>query len=107
MPATADEWLASAQRHEGSWWNEWDGWISGFGGDKVAARIPGDGKLKVLEDAPGSYVKLRLGNSAKAAKQDTRLPDNPLPPFAAAANEPTSQPPKPSKSKGPKKTPSE
>jgi len=103
MPAAADEWLASAQRHEGSWWTEWDAWISGFGSDKVPARVPGDGKLKVLEDAPGSYVKLRLGNTAKAATSSSSSPG----PAVTAANEPTSEPPKPSKqSKGPKKTPS-
>jgi poly(3-hydroxyalkanoate) synthetase len=27
---------------------------------KVPARKPGDGDLKVLEDAPGSYAALRL-----------------------------------------------
>ena len=47
-------------RHDGSWWPEWNAWVSRFGGDKVPARVPGDGKLKPLEDAPGSYVKLRL-----------------------------------------------
>jgi poly(3-hydroxyalkanoate) synthetase len=26
----------------------------------VAARVPGDGKLKVIEDAPGSYVKVQI-----------------------------------------------
>ena len=98
MPATADEWLASAQRHEGSWWHEWDAWVSQFGGDKVPARMPGDGKLKVLEDAPGSYVKLRLGGSTSGTAPST----------VTAANDPTLQPPKPTKqSKGPKKTPSE
>jgi poly(3-hydroxyalkanoate) synthetase len=32
-------------------------------GEKVAARKPGDGALRVLGDAPGSYVMLRLGKS--------------------------------------------
>ena len=26
---------------------------------EVPARVPGDGKLKPIEDAPGSYVKVR------------------------------------------------
>jgi poly(3-hydroxyalkanoate) synthetase len=34
---------------------------------KVAARNPGDGKLKVLEDAPGSYASLRLSSRKGAA----------------------------------------
>jgi polyhydroxyalkanoate synthase len=60
LPATADEWLASAQRHEGSWWSTWNTWVARFSSDKVAARMPGKGKLEALEDAPGSYAKLRL-----------------------------------------------
>jgi hypothetical protein len=39
------------------------------GGVTVAARVPGDGKLRVIEDAPGSYVSLRLG--AEKAKPKT------------------------------------
>ena len=42
-----------------SWWPEWQKWIADFGGGKVPARNPGDGKLKVIEDAPGSFVKVR------------------------------------------------
>jgi polyhydroxyalkanoate synthase len=57
---SADEWLANAQRRDGSWWAEWNAWVARFGGDKVAARVPGDGKLRVLEDAPGAYAKVRL-----------------------------------------------
>ena len=57
---TADEWLASAEKNEGSWWNDWSSWIGKFGGEKIPARVPGEGKLAVIEDAPGSYAKLRL-----------------------------------------------
>ena len=69
---TADEWLATAEKHPGSWWTDWSTWIAGFGGDKVAARIPGNG-LKVIEDAPGSYASMRLdtpapSNQTKRAK---------------------------------------
>jgi polyhydroxyalkanoate synthase len=56
---TADEWLASAEKHPGSWWTDWSDWIGGFGGEKVPARTPG-GKLTIIEDAPGSYASLRL-----------------------------------------------
>ena len=34
-------------------------WIAGRGGEKVPARIPGEGKLKALADAPGSYARMR------------------------------------------------
>ena len=53
------EWLASAKHHEGSWWTDWGKWLERKGGPKVPARKPGRGKLKALEDAPGSYVKVR------------------------------------------------
>lgn len=60
MTDGADEWLASAKRTEGSWWEEWNRWLSAFAGDQVPARVPGDKDLSVLEDAPGSYAKMRL-----------------------------------------------
>jgi polyhydroxyalkanoate synthase len=69
LAATADEWLANAQRNAGSWWPAWNEWISQFGGEKVPARTPGDGQLKVVEDAPGSYAKLRLDQQSGATKQ--------------------------------------
>ena len=42
-----------------SWWPSWEKWIAKYAGGEVKARIPGDGKLKVLENAPGSYVMVR------------------------------------------------
>jgi polyhydroxyalkanoate synthase len=54
-----DTWLKSATQHEGSWWTDWNEWTGKFKGGEVDARKPGDGKLKVIEDAPGSYVKVR------------------------------------------------
>jgi polyhydroxyalkanoate synthase len=60
LAGTADEWLAGATQHEGSWWNDWREWIKDKLGPQVAPRIPGKGKLKVIEPAPGSYAKLRL-----------------------------------------------
>ena len=55
----ADNWLQAAEEHTGSWWPEWYKWVGRKSGAKVAARVPGDGKLAVLEDAPGSYVKVK------------------------------------------------
>jgi polyhydroxyalkanoate synthase len=34
--------------------------LSKNSGEKIPARVPGTGKLPVIEDALGSYVKLRL-----------------------------------------------
>jgi polyhydroxyalkanoate synthase len=44
----------------GSWWPDWQRWILASNKAQVAARQPGDGKLKPIEDAPGSYVQVRL-----------------------------------------------
>jgi polyhydroxyalkanoate synthase len=40
---------------------ELDQWLAPRSGKKVPARKPGGGKLKVLGDAPGSYVLVRAG----------------------------------------------
>ncbi len=56
---TPEEWLAGAEQHAGSWWPEWGKWIAQFGDGKVKARMPGNGKLKPIEDAPGSYVRVK------------------------------------------------
>jgi len=58
-PPTPEAWLASATEVPGSWWPEWRNWVTAFAGGKVAARKPGSGKLKAIEDAPGSYVKVK------------------------------------------------
>ncbi|MCW8999816.1 MAG: class I poly(R)-hydroxyalkanoic acid synthase, partial [Kangiellaceae bacterium] len=60
FPAKPDQWLKNAKRVKGSWWNDWQDWILKLNDGKVEARIPGEGKLKVIEDAPGSYVKQRI-----------------------------------------------
>ena len=57
--STLDAWRAGSQEHPGSWWPDWDAWLSKLSGGKVPARKPGDGKLKVLGDAPGTYVKVK------------------------------------------------
>ncbi len=54
---TPDEWLNHAEQRPGSWWPEWRKWLAQHSGGQIPARKPGDGKLKPLEDAPGSYVK--------------------------------------------------
>jgi len=56
---TPDEWLAGASEHPGSWWTDWDAWLKPRSGADIPARQPGDGKLKVIENAPGRYVKAR------------------------------------------------
>ena len=52
-----EDWWSGAVEHPGSWWNDWVEWIRPLSGPQVPKRIPGDGTLEVIEDAPGSYVK--------------------------------------------------
>lgn len=54
-----DTWLAGAKETPGSWWPHWQSWIESKSGDHIAARKPGV-RGRVLEDAPGSYVKVRV-----------------------------------------------
>ncbi|UZK65715.1 PHA/PHB synthase family protein [Sphingomonas sp. M1-B02] len=59
---TLDDFVAGATETKGSWWPDWAKWIEAVDPGKVrakAARVPGKGKLKPLEDAPGSYVRTR------------------------------------------------
>jgi len=59
LPAGADQWLAGATSHQGSWWPVWDSWVTRLDDVRVPAREPGGGNLPVIEDAPGSYVRVR------------------------------------------------
>ncbi len=59
---TLEDFIAGATETKGSWWPDWLNWLKAHGEKTVAAegaRIPGGGKLKAIEDAPGSYVKMR------------------------------------------------
>lgn len=54
-----DTWFKNAQEHAGSWWPDWIEWIRQQDAEMVEARKPGGGKLTPIEDAPGSYVRVR------------------------------------------------
>ena len=61
-PASLDEFVAGASEHKGSWWPDWIEWLRAQDGVAVkagGARIPGKGKRKAIEDAPGRYVRTR------------------------------------------------
>ncbi len=58
-PKSPDKWLAAAKFHDGSWWPAWRQWLARQSGGTMPARKPGAGKLKAIEDAPGSYVKTK------------------------------------------------
>jgi polyhydroxyalkanoate synthase subunit PhaC len=50
-------WLEKAEEHPGSWWPDWQAWISSLDNKLVPARNVGGRTLTPIEDAPGSYVR--------------------------------------------------
>jgi polyhydroxyalkanoate synthase len=54
-----DDWVAGAKEHPGSWWPHWQAWIEDKDSTRVPARRPGE-RGKILGDAPGTYVKVRV-----------------------------------------------
>ncbi len=62
-PAPRDDrfpdWLEKAKMHPGSWWPHWQAWIEKRDKSRVKARAIGNRKYKPIEDAPGSYVRVR------------------------------------------------
>jgi polyhydroxyalkanoate synthase len=61
LPESADEWLSQSEQHSGSWWPHWQNWLAPYQGESVAARVPDNGALEVIGEAPGRYVKRKLG----------------------------------------------
>jgi polyhydroxyalkanoate synthase subunit PhaC len=60
LPRSFDEWLRGAKEHPGSWWPDWAAWLKGHAGKQVAApKGYGKGEYKVIEPAPGRYVKAK------------------------------------------------
>jgi polyhydroxyalkanoate synthase len=60
LPKTHAEWLKGATEHPGSWWTDWAAWLKPHAGKHVAApKQYGKGKYKVIEPAPGRYVKAK------------------------------------------------
>jgi polyhydroxyalkanoate synthase len=65
---TAEEWLGGAVERKGSWWPHWIEWLGRRSGGKVEApRRPGNARYRVIEPAPGRYVKVRTGPAASGA----------------------------------------
>ena len=60
LPASADDWFATATEHPGSWWPEWSAWLKPLAGKQVPApKTPGNRLFKPIEAAPGRYVKAK------------------------------------------------
>ena len=61
-PASLDQFVTGATELKGSWWPDWIAWLKAQAPGTVkatGARVPGAGKLKAIEDAPGRYVRTR------------------------------------------------
>jgi len=57
---TLESFVEGATEHKGSWWPDWLDWLKSQNPATVkadGARVPGKGKLKAIEDAPGRYVQ--------------------------------------------------
>lgn len=59
-PEDPEAFFEGAKQHDGSWWPDWQKWVKKYAGGEVDARVPGDGRLEPIEDAPGSYVTVRI-----------------------------------------------
>ena len=55
-----EDWIEKAEETPGSWWPDWQEWVTSLNDETVKKRKPGGGKLKPIEDAPGSYVKVKI-----------------------------------------------
>ncbi|MGC2780527.1 MAG: class I poly(R)-hydroxyalkanoic acid synthase [Bradyrhizobium sp.] len=53
------DWIKGAQEHKGSWWPDWREWLSQLDPEEVPARTAGSEGYPPIEDAPGSYVRVR------------------------------------------------
>lgn len=62
LAETPDAWYRDAKQNEGSWWTDWQQWVTKEENTQVIKRIPGGGKLSIIEDAPGSYVQAKVLN---------------------------------------------
>jgi polyhydroxyalkanoate synthase len=54
LPTDPEAWFASATELAGSWWPDWQRWVTG----QEAAQVPARHPNHAIEDAPGSYVKV-------------------------------------------------
>ncbi|MBC8128884.1 MAG: class I poly(R)-hydroxyalkanoic acid synthase [Rhizobiaceae bacterium] len=54
-----EEWLEASVETRGSWWPHWQAWVGPLSGAQVKPRKPGGRRLNPIEDAPGSYVRVK------------------------------------------------
>src|SRR5918998_989015 len=66
---TAEEWRENAEEHEGTWWEDWRGWLEQRSGEQADAPQLGSDQYPPIEDAPGTYVRETHATHAEAASQ--------------------------------------
>ena len=59
LPADPETWFAGATEMAGSWWPDWQRWVTALDNERVEARVPGSGGLAAIEAAPGRYVAVK------------------------------------------------
>lgn len=58
LETSADDWLANATSHPGSWWPHWHRWLERHkGGERAAPKRTGSAAYPPLAAAPGVYVR--------------------------------------------------
>jgi polyhydroxyalkanoate synthase len=65
LPERPEQWFEGADLIDSSWWPVWEEWVVEYSGGLVPAREPGGQGLQPIEDAPGSYVRVRAGTSTQ------------------------------------------
>lgn len=55
----ASVWIDNAKEHTGSWWQDWHQWNNSKSGKLIQAKLSSENKILPIEDAPGSYVKMK------------------------------------------------
>jgi polyhydroxyalkanoate synthase subunit PhaC len=55
-PGSAEGWRSTAQKHGGTWWEDWVRWAAESAGEMVDPPAVGSDTYPVIGDAPGRYV---------------------------------------------------
>ncbi|QDO86056.1 class I poly(R)-hydroxyalkanoic acid synthase [Shewanella psychropiezotolerans] len=67
----ARDWLSTADKHDGSWWQHWQTWADERNfGERIEPRT-----LQGELDAPGTYVKQRIADVIQATKEEVSHED--------------------------------
>ncbi|HET7487482.1 MAG TPA: alpha/beta fold hydrolase [Acidimicrobiales bacterium] len=59
LPPDPEQWLAGAEHHQGSWWEDWTAWIAERAGKRRQPPPMGSKAHPPLGPAPGTYVHQR------------------------------------------------